>query len=67
MHDGKARGEVVFEALTIHHRVLDREVTQRQDVALHGYPHIVRASAKVKFTDDEHSVVPVRDTAKKRS
>ena len=58
VHDGKARGEVVSEALTSRHRVPDREITQRQDVALHGYPHIVGASAKVKFTHDEHSVVP---------
>ena len=62
MHDGKARGEVVFEALTSRHRILDREITQRQDVALHGYPHIVGTSAKVKFTHDEHSVVPVMDS-----
>ena len=62
VHDGKARGEVVFEALTSRHRIFDREITQRQDVALHGYPHIVGASAKVKFTHDEHSVVPVMDS-----
>ena len=64
VHDGKARGDAVLEAATCSHRVFDREITPRQHISLHGYPNIVGTSAEVKFTDDEHGVVPRRDKVK---
>ena len=64
MHDGKARGDAVFEVVAASRGVFDREVSQRQDVAIHSDPYIIWASTEVKFTDDEHGVVPVEDNVK---